>query len=54
MSRPPVESSALRKFARGVSQVQRLRSEVEAFERGDAYTFRMDVESRAPNSVTYR
>ncbi|MGZ6623106.1 MAG: hypothetical protein ACXVHD_26195 [Solirubrobacteraceae bacterium] len=54
MSRPPVESSALRKFARGVSQVQRLRSEVEAFERGDAYTFRMDVESLAPNSVTYR
>jgi hypothetical protein len=37
-----------------VEQVQRLRSEVEAFERGDAYTFRMDVESRTTTSITYR
>ena len=54
MSRPAANSSALRKFARGVQQVQRLRSEVEAFEGGNAYTFRMDVESRTTNSVTYR
>jgi hypothetical protein len=54
MSHPPVESSAVRKFARGVEQVRRLLSETDDFERRGAYAFRIEVESRTADSITFR
>jgi hypothetical protein len=47
-------SSSERKFARGVEQVKALRGEAKAFEDGNAYVFRKEIESRTANSIRYR
>jgi hypothetical protein len=48
------QTSAQRKFARGVKQVERLRREADAFEHRDAYVFRPEIESRSSHNITYR
>jgi hypothetical protein len=39
---------------RGVEQVRRLLSEADAFEKGGAYEFRVEVESRSTHEIRYR
>jgi len=48
------QTSAERKFMRGVEQVKRLSGEADAFENRDAYVFRVEVESRSPRKIKYR
>jgi hypothetical protein len=47
-------TSAQRKFARGVEQVRQLLAETDAFERRNAYTFRVEIEARSTNQIRYR
>ncbi len=48
------QSSALRKFLRGVEQVKTLRAEADAFENDGAYVFSTEVETRTPKHLIYR
>jgi hypothetical protein len=47
-------SSAMRKFLRGVEQSKALRTEALAFENGNAYVFREEVETRTPQHRIHR
>jgi hypothetical protein len=48
------KTSAQRKFFRGVEQVRQLLAEADAYEKRDAYVFRVDVESRSLREITCR
>ena len=48
------QTSAQRKFFRGVDQVRQLLADVEAFENQGAYVFRTEVESRSTHEIRYR
>jgi hypothetical protein len=52
--RPPLPTSARRKLARGIEQIQTLRGEAEEFENAEAYVFRVERERRSANDVKYR
>jgi hypothetical protein len=48
------QTSAQRKLARGVKQVERLCREADAFENRNAYVFSKEIESRSAHKITYR
>lgn len=54
MEQASVQTSAQRKLARGIEHVETLRREAGAFQDGDAYTFRVERETRAAHEVDYR
>jgi len=48
------QSSAQRKFTRGVEQVKKLRAEARFYRYDDAYVFRVDKEPSSPQKIRYR